>query len=309
MPRLFLPTDRKNYSNVKNQNNEKHKRLIFITGLSGAGKSVALDSLEDIGFYCIDNLPVGLIDGLGKQINDTEMKHYTNVALGIDARSPLEDIEKLPQIIKKLNRKIKGTELIFFEASDEILAKRFSETRRKHPLSSDKIVLGDAIHKEKEILANIAEIADLKIDTSSYTVHELRDLIKNRVGTRSVQQLSLQFCSFGYKHGIPNDADYVFDIRCLPNPYWHKNLRSYSGKQEPVITFLSNQPLVNNMFNQICSFLEAWIPQYEKDSRSYLTIAIGCTGGTHRSVYITEKLSKYFIRKHKNVITKHRDLK
>ena len=288
--------------------NNKDRRLIIISGLSGAGKTVALNSLEDLGFYCIDNLPISLLCEFSNQLSDKKTGIIDDVAIGIDARNPEIDIVNLPETISTLKKKGLMIDVVYIEANDNILTNRFSETRRKHPLSSDSIPLADAIKKERHIMEELSEYADIHIDTSHSLMHELRDIVREKIARRPISSLSIQFTSFGYKHGIPNDADFVFDARCLPNPYWEKHLRGLSGKDEQVIKFLSKQKLVSDMLNQLKDFMEKWIPQFEADNRSYLCVAIGCTGGHHRSVYLAESLAEYFLQQGKHVIINHRDI-
>ena len=288
--------------------NEQGRRLIIVSGISGAGKTVVLNTLEDISFYTIDNLPASLLNNLIEQFSEENNKLANHIAIGIDARNSLEDFSFLPETIKKLKEKGIPSELIFIEASDEVLTKRFSETRRKHPLSSETVSLTDAIQQERDIIGTLAEASDLRIDTSFMQLHELRDLVRQRIDQRKKARLSLQFLSFGYKNGLPKDADFVFDLRCLPNPYWNKDLRKYSGKDQPVIDFLSKQDSAKQMLDDIEQFLERWIPQFEADNRSYLSIAFGCTGGHHRSVFIVEQLANKFNQSEKQVIIRHRDL-
>ena len=265
------------------QNHDRNNRCIIVSGLSGAGKSVVLNTLEDLNFYCIDNLPISLLDQFARQLNDAHTRPAPLVAIGIDARNPEDHLRTLPAGLDELRRLGILTELVFVEANSEILTSRFSETRRKHPLSSSSRSLSDAIEKERRLLSALAEIADLRIDTSRTAVHELRDLVRSRIAERPVAELSLQFVSFGYKHGTPHDADFVFDVRCLPNPHWIKELRKYSGRDAPVIEFLQAQPGVAGMEADLCRFLETWVPRFESENRSYLCVAIGCTGGHHRS--------------------------
>jgi len=280
------------------------RRLIFISGLSGAGKSVVLHTLEDINYYCIDNFPIGLLDKLFEQIH----QYPANIAIGINARNQEKLIPTLPECMRRFKGSNIDTELIFLEADNDILQKRYSETRRKHPFSTENESLHDAIQKEQELLKILADIADIKIDTSHTTVHDLRKTINERVVGRKHTSLSIQLVSFGFKHGIPRDADFIFDVRCLPNPYWETSLRAYSGKDKPVIDYLNQQPLVGKMTWQLASFLTEWIPCFEAESRSYLTIGVGCTGGRHRSVFIVEQLSATILDLGKQAIIKHRDL-
>jgi len=284
------------------------RRLIIVTGLSGAGKSVALHALEDFDYYCIDNLPIGMLPEFLRRGRETDRALYHKVAVGMDARNPAEDLSRFPALLRELANDDPKPELIFFEANDDILIKRFSETRRKHPLSSHRVSLSDAIRRERELVAPLSEHADLRIDTSHTHVHELRMLIRERVVQRQSQGLSLQFTSFGFKHGIPPEADFVFDLRCLPNPYWDANLRDHSGRDAAVINFLESSELVWQMQRDLCAFLDSWIPKFETENRSYLTVALGCTGGHHRSVYVTEKLAAYYQGQGKAVLVRHRDL-
>jgi Predicted P-loop-containing kinase len=285
-----------------------NQRLVIISGLSGAGKTIALNTLEDLGFYCIDNLPVSLLKEFAGQINDGAIKISHEIAIGIDARNTAREIAKLPELIGALKQGGLQTELVFVEASDDVLTRRYSETRRKHPLSTKSVSLSAAINKERCIMRELSEHADLRIDTTHTQMHELRDLVRKRIADRPPSSLSVQFISFGYKHGIPRDADFVFDARCLPNPYWRKNLRDLTGKDQAVVRFLAAHKQVSRMIKHIRSFLSCWIPQFEADNRSYLCIAVGCTGGHHRSVYIIERLTEYFRQVGKHVIINHRDI-
>ena len=283
-------------------------RLIIISGLSGSGKSIALHSLEDLDYYCTDNLPVGLLPAFAEKITSPEKKYYEHVAVGIDARNNPDDLQNFPSIIKELEKMDVNSEIIFIEAEDEVLIKRFSETRRKHPLSKSKVSLPDAIKKERLLLEPIALEADIRIDTSQTNVHQLRDLVRERIHGKDDDALSLSFESFAFKNGIPKNADYVFDVRCLPNPHWIPELRPMTGLQEPVMNFLDKEPLVNEMFNDIKGFIEKWVSSFEKENRSYLTVAIGCTGGRHRSVYLATRLAAIFSEKRDNVQVRHREL-
>jgi len=280
------------------------RRVIFVSGLSGAGKSVVLHTLEDLNYYCIDNLPISLMDKLADEID----RLPENIAIGIDARNIKAELTSLPDSIKAIRDKGVMTELIFRDASEEILTERFSETRRKRPLSSKEIPLYEAIKKERQILSSLSEIADLRIDTSHNTVHDLRNTIRKRITDRAVDTLSVQIMSFGYTFGTPRDAHIIFDVRCLPNPYWDNTLRSYSGRERPVMIFLEQQPDVLRMRKQLASFLLEWMPAFEKENRTYLTIAVGCTGGRHRSAYMVDRLAEDMRAGGRPVILRHRDL-
>ena len=283
-------------------------KLVVISGVSGSGKSTALHVLEDQDYYCIDNLPVGLLPDFAVKMSAFPGQLGNLAAVGIDARNPALDLSRFPQILDKLKLAGVDCEVIYFDADDDILLKRFSETRRKHPLSGEEVPLQEAIHHERILLQPIIDRADLFIDTTQRNVHQLRDLIRERIQGEQGSDLSILFESFGFKHGIATDADFVFDARCLPNPHWETQLRALTGRDKPVADFLESQDLVNQYFDQISSMMTNWIPAFEADNRSYLTIAIGCTGGQHRSVYLTERLGQYFRQQRDHVIIRHRDL-
>ena len=290
------------------ETSSKNRRLIIVSGLSGAGKSHVLNTLEDQGYYCIDNLPISLFNQMASLLIDPDSEFPFKVGVGIDARSPESELSSLPESISRLRDKKVSIEIVFMEAKKDVLTMRFSETRRKHPLSSDEVSLSDAIDKELEVLSRLSDIADLKIDTSYTTVHGLRELVCERMVDRPENTMSMQFVSFGYKHGVPHDADFLFDVRCLPNPHWEKHLRPYSGKDQVVIEFLKQHKSVKKMAEDIRAFLESWIPYFELENRSYLCIAVGCTGGHHRSVYLVDQLSEYFKKAGKHIVVRHRDL-
>lgn len=280
-------------------------KLIIVSGLSGAGKTIALHSLEDMGFYCVDNLPVNLLPVFAEQTTKLEIPHE-GVAVGVDVRTTA--LHDLPALLQTLSATNRPYHILFLEASEEVLIKRFSETRRKHPLSSSKISLREAIQQERQLLEPLARQADIRIDTSTTPVHQLRDHIQCQIKLPSNSNLSLLFQSFGFKYGLPGDADFVFDVRCLPNPYWEPALRNLTGHDAAVINFLQLQPQVQQMQTAIIQFLEAWLPQFIADNRSYLTVAIGCTGGQHRSVYLAEQLLRYFSQQREGVLVRHREL-
>lgn len=284
-------------------------KLLIISGLSGSGKSVALHTLEDIGFYCIDNLPMGLLATFARHLmEESHGRPPERVAIGIDARNHPDQLQRIGAILGELRAQDIECQIIFLQADEATLLKRFSETRRKHPLSGKDVSLADAIAQERELLNPIAQNANLFIDTSHTNVHQLRDLIQERVGSGKSRDLSLLFESFGFKHGVPGDADFVFDARCLPNPHWDPNLRPLTGRDEAVADFLDQHELALTMYEQIRDFLQFWLPHFKADNRSYLTVAIGCTGGQHRSVYLTERLAAWFRERHQNVALRHREL-
>jgi RNase adapter protein RapZ len=282
-------------------------RLLIISGRSGSGKSTALNMLEDHGYYCIDNLPASLLPAFVKRIS-SETLELPRVAVSIDARNIPEDLKKVPQIIEDLQSTPLHTDIIFLDANSPTLIKRFSESRRKHPLTTENIGLREAIMKERELLEPIAALAGLSIDTSTMSVHQLREAIRTRVLEKKDSSLALMFESFGFKSGVPIDADFVFDARCLPNPYWDPSLRPLTGMDSDVIAFLSKQADVVALQTDIAEFLEKWLPRFEASNRSYMTVAIGCTGGQHRSVYLCEQLRKIFAGKVTNVQVLHREL-
>lgn len=279
-------------------------KLTIISGRSGSGKSVCLHVLEDLGFYCIDNLPVSLLPALVEQISPQQKR----VAISIDARNMPSDHQQFVTIFEELKKLVSQYEIIFLDAEEGILLRRFSETRRKHPLSSEKIHLQEALEQESQLLEPLAQLADLRIDTTRLTGQQLRDLVRDRVNPKTSKSLSLLFESFGYKLGIPLDADFTFDARCIPNPYWEPNLRSLNGTDEVVADYLRKQPTTQKLINDITHFLETWLPCYEVDNRNYMTIAIGCTGGQHRSVYLVEQIAKHFRDRQFNVQIRHREL-
>jgi UPF0042 nucleotide-binding protein len=284
-------------------------KLIIVSGLSGAGKTIALHSLEDMGAYCIDNLPVGLLPLFAEQSEQLGIPHEC-VALGMDARNSLmRALHDIPALLQRLERAQVLDQVLFLEADDAVLLKRFSETRRKHPLTTGDVSLAEAIQRERQLLEPLANRADIRINTSQMHVHQLRDMIRLRVDLcYPSEELSLLFQSFGFKNGIPNDADFVFDVRCLPNPHWETGLRNLTGSDLAVINFLQAQPKVQQMREQLIGFLETWIPQFKADDRSYVTIAIGCTGGHHRSVYLVEQLAQHFNQQKYGVLVRHREL-
>jgi UPF0042 nucleotide-binding protein len=283
-------------------------KVIIISGLSGSGKSIALNTLEDLDYYSIDNMPIGMLPSLVQQLLGDWGKDHSHIAVGIDARNSHSDLKHFPGLLKDLSTSSLDVETIYLEAEDTTLLKRFSETRRKHPLTSENRSLSDAIKLERELLYPIAAQTDLHIDTTHTNIYELRELVRNRVTNELTDSMSLLFQSFGFKHGTPSDADFIFDLRCLPNPHWESTLRPLTGRDQKVIQYLEAQPWVNEMKQQITSFLETWIPRFEQENRNYMTIAIGCTGGQHRSVYMTETLAVHFKTLRKNVILRHREL-
>jgi UPF0042 nucleotide-binding protein len=282
-----------------------HVRLIFLSGLSGSGKSVALHMLEDLDFYCIDNIPAALLQTFISHTVRSGAPVYERTAVGIDARNPDADIATVPMLIDELKRSGILCELLFLVTSDEELLRRYAETRRKHPLSRQGENLHDAIAMERALLEPVVNAADLVIDTSRMGVHELRELINRRVGTRPRDRMSVLFESFGFKYGIPGDADFVFDARSLPNPYWEPSLRALTGRDQAVVHFLETQPGVARFIDDVANFVEARIAEHQAANRRYLTVAVGCTGGQHRSVYIVEQLAARIASRWPQVALRH----
>lgn len=276
-------------------------QLILISGLSGSGKSIALKVLEDSGYYCVDNLPAKLLQEVTQYLQETG---YQRVSVAIDVRS-CETPHHLPQQMAELKRLGFDVRLLFLEAKTEALVRRFSETRRRHPLSDDRLTLTECIQREREMLANIGDIA-YRIDTSDLSPNTLRGWIKDFIQIDR-SRLTLLFQSFAFKHGIPLDADMVFDVRCLPNPHYDPALRPLTGKDGPVIAYLEADSNVNRMYDDIRRFVENWLPCFIQDNRNYLTVAIGCTGGQHRSVYFAERLAGHFADGNQ-VLVRHREL-
>ncbi len=283
-------------------------RLIVVSGLSGSGKSVALRMLEDLDYYCVDNIPPGLLPEFISHTVRSNDAQYRLTAIGIDARNSAADIQRVPQQVAELKRSGVNCEVIYLRAETESLLKRYSETRRRHPLSRGGLGLAEAIAEEQRLLEPVAGAADLVIDTTRSSVHELRELIRQRIGERTDGHMSILFESFAFKHGIPSDADFVFDARSLPNPFWEPGLAEFTGLDQPVIEYLGKHAVVQRMVDDVRNFLEHWIPEFARTSRSYLTIAIGCTGGQHRSVYLTERLAAHFRVTYPQVLARHQML-
>jgi UPF0042 nucleotide-binding protein len=283
-------------------------RLIIVSGLSGSGKSVALHMLEDIDFYCVDNIPAALLKSFISHTVRGMGDTYPRTAVGLDARNRPNEIETIPALVSELRRSGIDCEVIYLHAADEVLLKRYAETRRKHPLVTGNISLREAIASERRLLEPISSAADLIVDTSQMGVHALRELIRERVDRRRDGRLSLMFESFGYKHGIPGDADFVFDVRNLPNPYWEQALRHLNGRDAAVIEYLEGHAGVRSMVDDLIEFLEKRVSEFAQANRSYLTIAIGCTGGQHRSVYMAERLARHFRKEYPQALTRHDSL-
>ena len=283
-------------------------RLIIVSGRSGSGKSTALDVLEDYGFYAIDNLPASLLPELtGKALSTPELMQ-PQMAVSIDARNVLSQLARFPELLDEVRARNIQCQVLFLDADDGTLLKRYSETRRRHPLSNDTRSLAEAIRDERNLLAPISDLADLRLDTTHLNPYQLRDSLRLRLLNQPEPGTAFLFESFGFKRGMAIDADLVFDVRCLPNPYWKPELRALTGKDQPVAQYLSQQADAQEMQHDILHYLGKWLPRFAASNRSYVTIAIGCTGGQHRSVFIAEQLSATLKPILKNVKVRHRDL-
>jgi UPF0042 nucleotide-binding protein len=283
-------------------------RLIIVSGLSGSGKSVALHVLEDLGYYCIDNLPVSLLMAAVEEFRQSSTESVRRLAVGVDARNHAQNLGALPDLLNQLRVQGIATDILFLRATDETLLQRYGESRRRHPLAGQGTQLRVAIETEREILAEMQLSADLVIDTSQSSIYELAEIIRSRVDQRKTGTLSVLIESFGFKFGIPSDADFVFDLRSLPNPYWTVELRGLTGLDLEVQEFLDNHDKFEAMCEDISSFLARWIPHYRDANRGYLTVALGCTGGQHRSVHMTEKIAAALRILHDPVLTRHNNL-
>jgi UPF0042 nucleotide-binding protein len=284
-------------------------RIIIVSGLSGSGKTIALQTLEDLDYYCVDNLPFKLILPLAREILASSDISTPAVAVGVDARNFIDELNQFPTALAELRASNLTVEVLFLQADDEILLKRYSETRRRHPLDLGSVPLREAIRQERHLLEPIVACADLIVDTSDTNIYQLRELLRARLHDTPREAMSLLFESFGFKNGVPADADFVFDVRCLPNPHWEPQLRPLTGLDRPVVDFLEHQPEVMEMVADLRRLLETWLPRFEASDRSYLTVSIGCTGGQHRSVYIAEALARHFNGIRDYVMVRHRELK
>jgi RNase adapter protein RapZ len=284
-------------------------RIIIVSGLSGSGKTIALQTLEDLDYYCVDNLPFKLILPLAREILASSDIATPAVAVGVDARNFIDELHQFPATLAELRASNLAVEVLFLQADDEILLKRYSETRRRHPLDLGNVPLREAIREERRLLEPIVACADLIVDTSETNIYQLRELLRARLHDTPREAMSLLFESFGFKNGVPADADFVFDVRCLPNPHWEPQLRPLTGLDRPVIEFLEGQPEVLAMIADLRRFVETWLPCFEASDRSYLTVAIGCTGGQHRSVFVADALARHFNGMRDYVMVRHRELK
>ncbi len=281
--------------------------FFIVSGLSGSGKSIALQALEDLGYYCIDNLPSILLPGFAREVLTGPQAKIENCAVGIDSRNR-GFLEVLPETLSEISDLGLEYKILFLEADEGVLIKRYSETRRKHPLTDSGTALIEGIRGELELLSPLHQAATRHIDTTHTTAQELRGLVRDFAGGGADSPLTLLFESFGYKHGTPRDADFVFDVRCIPNPFWQEGLRELSGKDPAVIEFLQGKEEAGRMIDHIIAFIEDWLPSFQKENRSYITVAIGCTGGQHRSVFVADRLGRHFDGGRLNVQVRHREL-
>lgn len=282
-------------------------KLVIVSGLSGSGKTIALHTLEDADYFCVDNLPVGLLADFVTTMQNNKPRLYELIAVAVDARCGIEDMGHFENILKEIKTQDIEVEILFLTSKDERLLTRFNETRRKHPLTQNGLPLMEAIHAERSILKPISSNADLTIDTTELNVHELRHIINKRLLQNKNDTMAILIQSFGFKHGLPADTDFMFDVRCLPNPHWEEQLRPLTGKDQAVIDYLDSFHEVKQMENSIVEFLKKWIPCFEKEGRSYMTISIGCTGGQHRSVYLTQKVAEVLQQNRENIALRHRE--
>lgn len=277
--------------------------------MSGSGKTIALRTLEDLNFYCVDNLPIEMLPQFVQHIS-ADTKSYSRVSVGIDIRNSEDSLKHFPEVLNSINSHHFRVNVIFLNSDDNTLLKRYSETRRSHPLSSDqhKYSLTEAIKQERILMEPMATSADLLIDTSKTTAAQLRQKIWKQVSEHTSGKVSILLESFAFKRGVPFDADFVFDARCLPNPFWQKELREFCGKDKPIVEFLESKSMVKEYYHDISTLIQKWIPSFEEHDRSYITIAIGCTGGKHRSVYLIEKLAQQLKQSKQHLLVQHREL-
>lgn len=283
-------------------------KLVVVSGLSGAGKTVALRQYEDLGWYCVDNIPLDFVEPLVAHALVNGEARYERLAIGVDARESPHQIAYFPDHLAILRERGVTVDVVFLTADEAVILKRYSETRRRHPLSDSETSLTEAIRRERRLLAPISDAADITLDTSHLNLHELREAIHARLPEAESGKLSVLFLSFGFKNGIPDGADYVFDVRCLPNPHWLPELRPLTGRDAPVADYLQQQPAVLAMEDDLRGFLDRWLPRFQEQDRAYVTIAVGCTGGQHRSVYMVERLAEHFRHHYSQVVVKHREL-
>lgn len=283
-------------------------KLILLGGLSGAGKTVALDMLEDIGYHVIDNLPLSLIRPAVDTLLGDDADHFPRLAVGIDPRNSPEQFQAFSQQIREWRKTAHGCTVLYLFCEVGTLIKRYRETRRRHPLTEGDNDLAAAIANENDVLEPLAQLADVQVDTTHTNIHQLREMIREQITDADERPLTLLVESFGYRLGLAQDADLVFDMRCLPNPYWEPALRELTGLDPAIVEYLEGHNTVNRMLNDLGRFLLDWVPRFAASNRSYLTIALGCTGGRHRSVYMAERLGAQLALQGWRVLVRHREL-
>ncbi len=283
-------------------------RLTVVSGLAGAGKSVALNMLEDLGYYCIDNLPLGLLGEVSAETLHRQGLDFDHLAMGVDARAREKEIAHFAERIDTLRAAGIDLHVLYLYADEKTILRRYSETRRRHPLTGDNRTLVDAVAADIALTRPIAEKADVSIDTSRLNIHQLRDLVRNEVEGRVAGELAILVQSFGFKYGLPPAVDFVFDVRCLSNPHWVPELRALTGLDQPVIDHLDGHPALAEMRDHIAGFLSRWLPDFAAQDRTYITVAIGCTGGKHRSVYLAEAVAAGLRADNDHVLVRHNEL-
>jgi len=285
-------------------------KLVIVSGLSGSGKSIALHTLEDAGYHCVDNLPLALLPAFVASTLQQPFLAQEHAAIGIDIRGGVSELRELRQHMQRLRQDHPDLQiqLLYLHADHEALLRRFSETRRPHPLLRSGLPLDEALIAEAELLAPLREAADLIIDTSCSNIHQLRALLRARLLDAADTRLSLLLQSFGFKHGAPTDSDFIFDVRCLPNPHWDPRLRPLTGRDPEVAAFLGDVPDVGGMLDQLEQVLKTWLPMFEREHRQFLCVSLGCTGGQHRSVYMVEKLAERLRNPYPSLAIRHREL-
>ncbi len=303
----MTPSLTKQPNPVSQMGSESTPELVIVTGLSGSGCSVALKTLEDLGYYCVDCLPIELIQSFIDHAIEHPDRGYHKLALGVDIRSQPSQDEKLDRILQSIKSRIADTRIIYLTATDACLHKRYSETRRRHPLATKYATLTESFASEREILLPVKSVSDVVIDTSNTSIHQLRRLMCEQLDLVP-QQMMLLIESFGYKKGVPADIDVAFDVRCLPNPHWDLQLRGLTGRDKPVMDFFRRHDIVQQMIDDISGWMERWLPEFVQQQRNYLTLGIGCTGGKHRSVYIVERLTERFTSAGYQTLPYHREL-
>ncbi|MEQ1437899.1 RNase adapter RapZ [Fontimonas sp. SYSU GA230001] len=283
-------------------------KLVIVSGQSGAGKTVALKQYEDLGYYCIDNLPLQLVGPISRRALRAAESRYDKLAIGVDARESPQEIARFPRYVERLRERGVQTHIVYLRAEESVLLQRYSETRRRHPLATGEVSLAEAIRLERDLLAPIASVADATIDTTSKNLHELREEIQSQIPGGGSGTLTVQLESFGFRNGLPDDADFVFDVRCLPNPHWEPTLRRLTGRDSACIAWMQRHPVVERMVRDLHGFLTQWLPEYRRQDRAYLTVAVGCTGGQHRSVYVVERLATLLRDRYESLSVRHREI-